>query len=111
MKKVEEQTLPELDAEFCRAFGVEEGGLEALRKEVRTSMERELDGVIRNRVRAQVLDALYRDNPLEVPRALVDEQVQQLQIETARRMGRATPASCRRARVSSSRPAGASRSA
>jgi trigger factor len=87
VKKVDEQSLPELDAEFCRAFGVENGDTEALRKEVRSSMQRELDGVIRNRVRAQVMDALYRDNPLEVPHALVDETIQQLQIETAQRIG------------------------
>jgi trigger factor len=43
--------------------------------------------VIRNRVRGQVLDALYRQNPVDVPRALLEEQVQQLQIDTARRMG------------------------
>ena len=34
-----------------------------------------------------MLDALYKDNPVELPRALVDEQVQQLQVDTARRMG------------------------
>ena len=61
--------------------------MEALRAEVRKSMERELSDVIRNRVRGQVLDALYRQNPVDVPRALLEEQVQQLQIDTARRMG------------------------
>ena len=87
VKKVEEQSLPAIDEEFCRSFGVEEGGVEALRAEVRKSMERELADVIRNRVRTQVLDALYAENPIDVPRALVEEQVQQLQIDAARRMG------------------------
>jgi trigger factor len=87
IKRVEEQSLPEVDEEFCRAYGVEEGGIDALRIEVRKSMERELADVIRNRVRGQVLDALYRENPIDVPRALLEEQVQQLQIDTARRMG------------------------
>jgi len=87
IKRVEEQSLPTVDEEFGRAYGVEEGGVEALRAEVRKSMERELADVIRNRVRAQVLDALYRQNPVDVPRALLEEQVQQLQIDTARRMG------------------------
>jgi trigger factor len=87
IKRVEEQSLPAVDEEFCRAYGVEEGGVEALRAEVRKSMERELADVIRNRVRGQVLDALYRQNPVDVPRALLEEQVQQLQIDTARRMG------------------------
>jgi len=87
IKRVEEQSLPAVDEEFCRAFGVEEGGVEALRTEVRKSMERELAEVIRNRVRVQVMDALYRDNWIDVPRALIDEQVQRFQIDAARRMG------------------------
>jgi trigger factor len=87
IKQVDQQTLPEVDEEFCRAYGVEEGGIDALRTEVRKSMERELGDVIRNRVRAQVMDALYRENTLEVPRALIDEQVQRLQVDAARRIG------------------------
>jgi len=87
IKRVEQQSLPEVDEEFCRAYGVEEGGIEALRVEVRKSMERELGDVIRNRVRGQVMDALYRENTFEVPRSLVDEQVQRLQVDAARRIG------------------------
>jgi trigger factor len=87
LKKVEAHSLPPIDEEFCRAFGVKDGGIEALRAEVRSSMERELQGVISNRVRGQIMDALYRDNPLEVPNSLVDEAVQRLQIEAAQRMG------------------------
>jgi trigger factor len=85
VKKVEEQTLPEVNDEFCKDFGVKEGGVEALRTEVRQSMQRELDELVRTRVRGQVLDALYKDNPFDVPRSLVEEQVQQLQVDMARR--------------------------
>ena len=87
VKSVHEQSLPALDEEFCRSFGVEDGGVEALRAEVRKSMERELADVIRNRVRTQILDALYAENPIDLPRALVEEQIQQLQVDAARRMG------------------------
>jgi trigger factor len=87
IKRVEAQSLPEVDEEFGRAYGVEEGGIDALRTEVRKSMERELGDVVRNRVRGQVMDALYRENVIEVPRALIDEQVQRLQMDAARRMG------------------------
>ena len=87
IKAVEEQSLPVVDAEFFRAYGVEEGGLDEMRAEVRKSMERELAGVIRGRVRVAVLDALHRENPVRVPRAMIDEQVQELQLDTARRMG------------------------
>jgi trigger factor len=87
IKAVEEQSLPAVDEEFFRTYGVEQGGLAEMRAEVRKSMEQELAEVIRGRMRAQVLDALYRGNPIEVPQALVEEQVQQLQIDTARRLG------------------------
>jgi trigger factor len=87
IKAVEEQSLPAVDAEFFRAYGVEQGGLEEMRGEVKKSMERELAGVIRSRVRTQVLEALYRNNPVDVPRTLIDEQVQELQLDTARRLG------------------------
>jgi trigger factor len=87
VKKVEEQSLPAIDEEFCRAFGVEHGGVEALRTEVRKSMQRELDDLVRNRVRAQVMDALYKENPLEVPRALVADAIGRLQMDMAQRTG------------------------
>jgi trigger factor len=87
LKKVEEQVLPPVDEAFCRAYGVEEGGIEALRTEVRASMERELASVIRGRVRGQVMEALYRNNPLEVPKALVEDATQQMQLEAGRRAG------------------------
>ena len=87
IKAVEEQSLPAVDEEFFRSYGVEKGGLEEMRTEVRRSMEQELAEVIRGRMRGQALEALYRSNPLEVPQALVEDQVQQLQIETARRLG------------------------
>jgi len=87
LKQVEEQSLPPVDEEFCRTFGVEEGGTEALRVEVRKSMQRELDELVRNRLRSQVMDALYRDNPLEVPRALVSDAIVKLQVDTAQRTG------------------------
>jgi len=87
VKKVEEQSLPPVDEEFCRAFGVEDGTLETLRTEVRANMESELANLVRGRLRAQVLDALHRENTIEVPRTLVEEQIRELQIDMARRIG------------------------
>ncbi|MGA0100297.1 MAG: trigger factor [Steroidobacteraceae bacterium] len=87
VKSVEEMKLPELDDAFCRAFGVEEGGVEALRAEVRENMERELGQAIKNRLKAQVMDRLLEANPLELPGALVDQEIRGLQMEAMRRMG------------------------
>jgi trigger factor len=84
---VEEQKLPELDDEFCKTYGVEEGGIERLRQEVEDNMRRELADAIRGRIKKQVLDALLASNPLELPKSLVDAQVRELQLDAGRRMG------------------------
>ena len=87
VKKVEEQKLPEIDDAFCAAFGVNEGGLEALKTEMLESMKRELAKAIQGKVRAQVFDKLFEANPIEVPRGMVAETVQSMQLDFARRMG------------------------
>ena len=85
--KVEEQLPAPLDEAFARSFGIADGNLETLRSEVRANMERELAEAIRQKLRTQVLEGLYTRNPLELPRQLVDEQIQELQIEMLRRAG------------------------
>ena len=87
LKKVEEKQLPELDDEFCREYGVLEGGIEQLRKEVRENMERELEQNVRARLKSQLMEGLLAANPVEVPQGLVDAQVREMQIDAARRMG------------------------
>jgi len=86
-RAVEEVVLPEVDEEFCKAFGVDEGGVEALRTEVRENMERELEQAIRSRLKAQVMDKLLDANPLDLPSVLVEQEIRDMQIEALRRMG------------------------
>ncbi len=85
--KVEEEVLPVVDDAFAEAFGLHEGGVAKLREEVRKSMEREVAEAVRAKLRAQVFDALQAQNPVELPRALVDEQIQELQADMMQRMG------------------------
>jgi len=84
---IEEQSLPELDEAFARNFGFESGSLEAFRDEVRGSMRREMDEAIRVRQRDSLFEALYKAGPLDLPKVLIDEQVQELQLQMLRRMG------------------------
>jgi trigger factor len=85
--KHEEVQLPEVDDEFCRAFGVTEGGVRQLRKEVEENMRRELEQNVRSRVKTQLLDKLLAANPVDVPKAAVDQQVRELQMDWLRRIG------------------------
>jgi trigger factor len=90
--QVEEKSLPALDGEFARALGISEGGVDALREEVRRNMERELAQATHNKMRDQLLDAVYQDNPLELPRGMVEEQIAELQAQMMRRTGTEDPA-------------------
>ncbi|MEO8018910.1 MAG: trigger factor [Pseudomonadota bacterium] len=85
--KVEEQAPAPLDEEFAKSFGIADGSLDSLRTEVRANMARELAEAVRQKVRAQVLESLFLKNPLELPRQLVEEQIQELQVEMLRRAG------------------------
>jgi len=85
--KVEEQLPAPLDEEFAKSFGIPDGNLDSLRAEVRANMERELNEAIRQKMRAQILEGLYAQNPLELPRQMVEEQIQELQVEMLRRAG------------------------
>ena len=85
--KVEEQSPAPLDEAFAKSFGIEDGNLDSLRNEVRANMERELNEAVRQKMRAQVLEGLYTQNPLELPRQMVEETIQELQVEMLRRAG------------------------
>jgi trigger factor len=85
--KVEEQSPAPLDDSFAKSFGIEDGSLDSLRNEVRANMERELGEAIRQKLRGQVLEGLFTQNPLELPRQMVEETIQELQVEMLRRAG------------------------
>jgi trigger factor len=87
IKTVEEPALPEIDEEFCKSFGVTEGGIPKLREDVAANMRRELEQNLRNRNKTAVLEKLYQANPIDVPNALLESQIRDMQIETMRRTG------------------------
>jgi trigger factor len=85
--KVDELVLPEIDDEFIAAFGVSEGGVEAFRADVRKNMQRELDERVHAVGKSNVLDALHDAHPIELPQALVGDEMHELQHEALRRRG------------------------
>jgi len=86
VNEVAEPVLPELDEEFAKAFGVEEGGLEKLRADIRENMERELRQKLRSRNKEKVMDLLLENNDFTVPRAMIDSEAQRLKEETKQQM-------------------------
>jgi trigger factor len=84
---VEGLALPKLDDAFVAQFGVSEGGVEALREEVQKNMQRELDQTVKGNVKQQVLDGLLETNQIDLPTALVDQEIDVLRKQAAERFG------------------------
>lgn len=78
LKRVEEPRLPALDDEFARKLGVADGDLAKMRAEVRANVEREVRKRVEMRLKEQALQALLEATPLELPRSLVEMELQQL---------------------------------
>ncbi len=75
VKAVNEARLPEVDDEFLKAFGVEEGGVEKLREDIRENMQRELKQKIKSKIKDQVMKGLLDLHPVDLPKALVSEEI------------------------------------
>lgn len=83
--KVEGLNLPKLNDEFAELFGVKEGGLDALKEEVKKNMQRELDQTLKTSVKEAVIDALLADNEVDVPKSLLDQEVNALREQAKQR--------------------------
>ncbi len=87
VKKVEAQELPELTDEFATLFGVKDGGLEGLKEEVKKNMTRELEQAVKGKVKEQAIKGLLDSNDIEVPKALIDQEIDALRQQAAQRFG------------------------
>lgn len=87
VNKVEVRELPELNDEFVARFGVAEGGVDALKAEVRKNMERELKQAIKARIKEQAIEGLVKENEIQVPSALIDQEINVLRQQAAQRFG------------------------
>ena len=79
VNSVSEPVLPELDDDFARAFGIDENGMDGLKLEITSNMQRELSGLITSKLKEQVFIGLLKANPVEVPRTMIESEIQQLQ--------------------------------
>lgn len=87
VNSVSSKTLPEMDDEFFKLYGVSEGGEDKFREDVRNNMERELRNAIRNKVKNRVMSQLFDLNKVELPAALVDNEILQLKQQMVQQFG------------------------
>jgi len=84
---VSEKKLPELDDEFFKRFGIEEGGIEAFRKEVRNNMTREMKSAALNKLKTAVIDELLKLHEVTVPNALIKNEISAMRNQMLQQFG------------------------
>ncbi|HEY0975649.1 MAG TPA: trigger factor [Solimonas sp.] len=90
LKEVREPKLPEVDEAFLKTHGVEDGaGVDGLRMKCRAALEKERDKAVQNRLKSQALEQLLSLNPIEIPGALIEQEIPRLREEAAARMNMA----------------------
>ncbi|MDP2247204.1 MAG: trigger factor, partial [Nitrosomonadales bacterium] len=72
---VEQAKLPELDADFARSLGVEDGDIEKMQAEIKASLGQEVDKRVKAKLKDQVFQVLLENIEVELPKALIDVEI------------------------------------
>lgn len=78
LKKLEWAHLPEVDAEFAKSLGIADGDLGKMREDIKANLEREVNSRAKAKTKDSVMDALIKITELDVPNALLDQEVERM---------------------------------
>ena len=81
VKTVSEPELPELNEEFIKKFGVEDGTEKSFKAEIKANMQREADQRVKSRIKQSVMEGLHELHEIDLPTSLVEEEVKQVRSE------------------------------
>jgi trigger factor len=85
--RISKPELPELDEEFAKGFGVEDGDLDKMRTDIRANMEKEKNDRLKAALKNAVMAGLLEHNAIIAPSAMVSEEIGNLRAQAAQRMG------------------------
>ena len=77
VKKLEDGKLPDIDDEFISSFGVD-GTIEALKTEIKNSLDAELDVQIKAKSKEAVMALLVENNEFMLPESMVAQEIDAL---------------------------------
>jgi trigger factor len=86
LNSVEGPVLPEVDAEFAKSVGIEDGDVTRLEDEIRSNLLREVTRRLKGRNKDAAMDALLKVAQFDLPRALVEWEMHRLMQQTAQEM-------------------------
>ena len=86
LHKVEAPVLPEIDSKFAESVGISDGDVSQLENEIRTNLQREVTHRLKARNKEAAMDALLNVAQFDLPKTLVDWEVENLMRQTAQDM-------------------------
>jgi len=86
LKKLEWAHLPEVDAEFAKSLGIEDGSVEKMREDIKVNLEREVNARIKARNKEAVMEALVKNTEMDVPKVMIEQDSQRLAEQTRQDM-------------------------
>ncbi|MGO4477036.1 trigger factor [Massilia sp. 2TAF26] len=86
LKNLEWAHLPEVDAEFAKSLGIEDGSVEKMREDIKVNLEREVNARIKARNKEAVMDALVKATEMDVPKVMIEQDSQRLAEQTRQDM-------------------------
>jgi len=86
VKKVEAGQLPELDEDFVKNFGIEDGNLDTLKEQLKSNMNLELEQRKKAFAKGQVMQFLFDSNEFEIPNTLVKQEIEVLRQQSMNEM-------------------------
>ncbi len=87
VNSVAEAHLPEIDDAFAKQLNIKAGTIDALKIEVRKNMERELEQAIKTKTKQQVMEALFAENKVELPKAAISAEIERMQQQAEKMYG------------------------
>ena len=75
---VAQPKLPEIDAEFAKSLGIEDGDVEKMKAEITESLKQEVAKRVSAKLKEQVFQALADSAEFDIPRALLEVEINRM---------------------------------
>ncbi len=87
VNRVSAKTLPEVNEELLNKFGATHGDMDKFRADIEKNMHRELENAVKNKAKTAVMDQLLEANEVELPKALVESEINVLREQMMQQFG------------------------
>lgn len=86
--EVHEPIKPNVDKEFAKELGIEDGDIKKLNESINESLLQEVDNRLKANIKQQVFKSLVDAHEVDLPRALIDIEIRQLAETTLKKLER-----------------------